>query len=395
MRNNGKGLDFNISDLLKQNRILYPVFWLATCVAFYRSGIYIALVFTLLIVPLLLKFKYYDATFVLISLYSISMGLVGGIMNSIPGGGTDIIFIIISPPLFYLFGKYIVDKSNRKHDIILFLAITILCFGFFLYRTILTDIIYNGFINPIREMSIGGADRPATHYGTIASLGFIGLGYFIIIKKSNNLFMALIFLLCSILSIITTFHLINRAGILIFIISTISILVYYYKENISKLVYILFALILILLIVFSQSHYTLDLINVYEARNSYDAATLGSRTILWKDAIGNLVSYPWGWSELNIEMKHSLVHNYWLDNARIAGVFPFIFSVAILFRPLRYLTRMLKTAKDSLVSLFLGIFIVMFLSLFIEPQLDACPYYVSLFYLLLGLINKSYNKYLR
>lgn len=396
MQNKSKEFIFSILHLIKQSKIVYLAFWFSTLMAFYRSGIYVAVVLCILLFPLVIKFEFYDKTFAWILLYSISMGLIGGIKQSIPGGGTDIIFIIFSPPLFYLLGRSIVCKSISTDEITLFLLITIICFGGLLYKTILLDIYYNGFINPIREITIGNADRPATHYGTIASLGLVGLGYFFISNKSNNYIVPLLFICCSVLSITTVLHLINRTGLVVVVVSTIIMCLYYYRHHNTKFVIVFLLIsIIVYIVIISNTSIASDLFEVYENRNSYDAGTMGSRTILWRDAINNILKYPWGWSRSVIEMKHSLVHNFWLDNARIAGVFPLLFSILCLFSPIRHLIKMLQIQKDSYVSLVLGVFTIMFLSLFVEPQLDASPYYVSLFFMLLGIINGSYFKYYR
>jgi hypothetical protein len=137
-------------------------------------------------------------------------------------------------------------------------------------------------------------------------------------------------------------------------------ILYYYRHKLSKLIPIILAIGFI--VVFYSSRLTdSEIISAYSERG-VDLYTAGNRMHLWKHAINNIITHPFGWQD-SVEY----VHNMWLDIARVAGALPFITLVFLTISSFISLWRILRIKNSESSALFLGLYICFFLSLFVEP----------------------------
>lgn len=354
---------------------------------------------SLLLVPYILlysetKFRI-DTMALLISLYSVSYALFTYLNGWYANANANILFNSILPPLFYLVGKYWGDTYGRNLYFLLSLAILILSIKPIIY--VLIDIANTGqIINLSRsmELSNGRVSSSATNIGIQISLVVSGIGLLIFqpLNKIEKSYKCLLILL-SMLGLLCVVHLINRTGVVVAIISLITCLIiniYKHGKNIIKPIAIS-AVLLVLVLIMLDFPVIEDILLAYNGReiDGYEASNVGGRTELWNMGLKNLFKYPFGQTEF---VRHSYSHNYWLDTAATAGLFPFFLLLII---TVRHITATLFVIKRSSNNMLLAMFITtnvgFVLTCFVEPVMEGSSLYVFLLFLFVG-ITQGYTK---
>lgn len=382
----------NLSDktffaVLKKNSFTFILYFLVLLFSLWTNySIYMTVVFSFYVVFKNWTFKYADITSLCILSFSIIYSFI-----YMPNVNSWTIFIsyLLCPTTFYLFGKYIIGKLCNTNNIIIFWSLSIFTFSLVLYISALVDISQKGIINITRSFIIWGvqndASTSATLYGMIASLGLMGFPYFFVKQDSN--IVRYIYLLLSLLSLITVIHLINRTGLVIFVGCFVVMSFYIFRNKIPTLIFTYVIIVILFILLIHVSIIDQTVVEAYQNRDVGNGSidSVGGRTDLWYLALNNIFKYPFGW--LNIEGA-SYSHNLWFDIARVSGILPFTIFLIISIRTYRKLFNLLMVKKENVVSLFLGLHICFFLTLFVEPVLEAIPLYFYLYMMLWGMQNR-------
>ena len=301
---------------------------------------------------------------------------------------TIFISYLLCPTVFYLFGKYMIDRLHNTNNIIMFWFLSIFAFSIILYISTSIDITRNGFINITRSFAIYGAENDAgmaaTLYGMIASLGLMGFAYFFV--KQNSNFIRYMYILLSLLSLITVVHLVNRTGLVVVIICFIvmSFYIFRHKKAILIFTYVIMVITFVLLIHFGIIDQSI--LEAYQSRDTENEGvnSVGGRTDLWNLALNNLLRYPFGWLDTGVAYSHNL----WLDIARVSGIIPFIIFLIVSVKIYTEFFKLLKKKEETVVPLFLGLHICFFLTAFVEPLIEALPLYFYLYMMLWGMQSR-------
>lgn len=329
-----------------------------------RTGfITILSVWTILILLLIPIKRYLNINLLLLLLY-ILLYIVGGINTSFLDSFTSVIAYILPVVSFYLFGRYFASQCTNTKMFFLFVFLVLFFYGLEIYLSIIFDILESGniinkdrnfyfFNNPSRQLS-------ATLVGVQVYPGLIGFPMYFISKKYSKI-LAFLYLVLAFLSLLTTVYLLNRTGLIIWLVSTLAMMFYYYRNKLGKFIVVLVCLVGIISFYYSNQFATSEIVSEYSDRGG-DLYTLGNRTQYWIYALNNIFTHPFGWGD-SVEY----MHNMWLDVAKIAGVLPFVILVIMTINSLISLYRILRIKNSEVPILFLGLYICFFLSLFVEP----------------------------
>jgi len=297
---------------------------------------------------------------------------------------------ILPLPAFYLFGRYVMSKINRSEDFYKFIIILLFAYTLDIFLSIYLDIYLTGsLVNERRTFSFyfgQGDELAATLVGMQVYPCLIGFVLFFIIRKTKKV-LAYLYLLVAVSALLTTAHLINRTGLVIFVMASSLMIINQNRKNLPKL--ILLTIIIVTIVGVAMHSYDIantDLISAYSDRGD-DVSTAGSRTFLWSHAIKNLFLHPMGWSD-----NYKYIHNMWLDIAKVAGVIPFLILVFLTIRSMITLYRILRFRTAEISTAFLGLYVCFFLSLFVEPVCGST--HLFLFVMLWGM-QESYLYKLR
>ena len=223
-----------------------------------------------------------------------------------------------------------------------------------------------------------GYSMSATLVGLSLDIGMIGLAMAIIVK---NKYMRIVYILLFFFSLLATIHLLNRTAIVVALLCTLTLITYKSLKDIKTLVISVIAILPFFAILIYLGIINDDIISMYNERN-VDLSTMGTRTIRWKDSIGNILIYPFGWGSMGREF---LIHNMWLDIARIAGIIPFLILAYMTINTFIKTIRLLISHERTISYLLLGLNICFFASCFVEPIYGGT--HLNLYFMLMGTVN--------
>ena len=376
--------------LFKGNWILQTVYFVVLFTSIWSNvSIYIIFVFCLLSLLILPIRKYVDKTVIFLVLFSIFYCL------PLIFFGVDSWFnfasYLLCPVIFYMYGKYVVDKLKESKLIALFLAVSILLFSIVLYLSAIQDIAQNKFVNITRSFSIWGMDGgqdslSATLYGLVASLGLVGLSVFFA-RTALTKGVKGVFLLLFVLSMLTVLHLVNRTGIVIAVACVFCVSAYCSQGRIWRLLGCGLLVFMLVLLLIELNVIDQNVVDAYANRNEGigEVNTAGGRWDKWVDGIQNVLKYPLGW---DVEApQYGYAHNLWIDIARISGFLPFLCFLIVTFISYGKLLKLLRLKDMTIVPLLFGLNVCFFLSSFVEPVIEAIPLYFYLYLMLWGVQN--------
>lgn len=376
--------------LFKGNWILQTVYFVVLFTSIWSNvSIYIIFVFCLLCMLTLPIRRYADKTVVFLGLFSFFYCI------PILFAGVDSWFnfasYLLCPVIFYIYGKYMVDKLETPKSLTVFFTVSILLFSIVLYISVFQDIVQGGFVNVTRSFSIWGMDGgqnrlAATLYGLVSSLGLVGLSVgftrMVLPKKLKGMF-----LLLFVLSMLTVLHLVNRTGIIVAMLCVFCVSVYCSQGKIWRLLVVGLLVCILVLLLIELNIINQDVVDAYTNRNEGigKVNTAGGRLDKWIDGVQNIFRYPLGW---DIEApQYGYAHNLWIDIARISGILPFFVFLIVTLISFGNLIKLLKLKDMTMVPLLLGLNICFFLSSFVEPVIEAIPLYFYLYLMLWGVQN--------
>lgn len=364
---------------------------------------YCMYILAILLPILILKVRNYDGMCGLIILYSLAYTL------SLYNNGNEfspstLIFDLFFPFIMYQSGRYIINRQRNPVSSVLLLVSMAISLALPAIIENIKDTIESGeLINLSRWIldNTGEKTRTATGYGMMVSImnGCLGL---ILVRANNNIDSKLKILLIvfSILAIFSTIHLLNRTGLVLALISIITVSVippYSLRRNI----YLIISFIIILAvgaIFFSDSPFLTEAIQLYEERDEGEGSvsSYGGRSERWEAGIDQLLSEPFGnYNGLYFRGLYTYAHNMWLDAGVFGGQISFVLLIIITIISLKkililYRSKILSSFENTVIML---IYIAIIAQCAVEPVIQGVPQLFFYYIFFISIIINLYNKY--
>lgn len=337
------------------------------------------------------------------ALLAFSFALLYGIIPLMMGYTDSYKNIICSivPPVYYVFGRYIVSKVDSTKTLSYILVGILLFYALHTYILCIWNIMDTGqLVSTTRTLSryIGMEENEvmaATGFGINISLGLIGLSIFLRAGKKSlyhYLLLSLFFL-----SLLVTVHLVNRTGIIVSVVLTIFILlISLQSKNKTRLV---FSTLIVGAIGFyfltSRSSAIGEILDAYQMREVSESSggmlNVGSRSWRWIDGIERLFTNPFGYADKCAEGYY--VHNMWLDVSRLSGFIPFILALLITLIMAKSTWYTMRKWRTELSYIMVALCLCCCLVFFVEPVLEGSAIYFYLFCMFWG-ISEEYKRVL-
>ena len=359
-------------------------FFAVLLTSLFPQNTYLLVLFSGLAWILLPYRKWWDGVCMGLLLFSIFYAVMVVLSGQMRSGFLTISYLI-SPVAFYRFGQYLLTEYRTDNE--RFMLLLSILFGYLLNVFILTfvDIAVVGIVNEDRTLlgaSTGDDALAATLYGLMASvgIGYIGACF----AKEHKLVVRIFFCILVVLSLLIVIHLVNRGGLVVFIISLICSIFINYRKSVGKLLFAIIILTIGVLMLLNLEVLSEDILEAYERRNEfkgYGVESVGGRTDLWMMSIENMFRNPMGWKQ------DAYAHNMWLDISRIGGwisLLPFLSATVMILR------KMLSLYKNK-ISNFTSTLVVLNLALIIaasiEPVIEGSMLFFSLMMMFWGMIS--------
>ena len=196
---------------------------------------------------------------------------------------------------------------------------------------------------------------------------------------------------CALAALLTTIHLVNRAGLIIFTLCLFLTIFYSTRGNITKRILLLatctFFLFFILYMI--NDIVITDIFDAYLSREDdaeFNLASGGGRIKLSKNVIEKMLHNPFGMPQ------EEYAHNLWLDIIRVVGflpIIPFFIATYINYKNLYYNSKSNNIAiMPYLLSVNLGVLFVCMM----EPIIEGSALYFYLVLMIWGINTGVYLK---
>lgn len=330
---------------------------------------------------------YWDNTAMFLLLFSFFYAFVIFINGQVDSW-TNWVAYLLCPVAFYRLGQYFASAKITEEAYVSFWTMLLVCYTLPLAYETIISINRIGLVNPFRTMgSEGEGAWAATLYGLHASLGLGGVTIlFSTLPKIGK--QKLLLLGCSIVSLLTVIHLVNRTGLVVLVACITVVLLYMLKSNRKRLILpVIFVVIIVLMVLYLGIDE--DIVDAYARREQVETSNVfsaGGRMERWLSAFTDIFVYPLGF------IHKPYVHNLWFDIARVAGLLPFVFFLLATVSNYRRLIIICKNGEMGLTPFFLGLNVAMFLSCFVEPVIEGSILYFCFFLFLWGSNKGMYVK---
>ena len=369
-------------------KILLAVFLLVMITSLWPKNIYLLVLFSILTYFVLPIKRWWDRTALILFVFSLFYSMMA-VMTDQFGSGFMLIATLVSPVGLYRFGQWLMntfyeDKTRQKLFLIIISAYLLPLF-------ILTfkDVALVGIVNASRVM-IGDLDSgeslAATLYGMMSSVGIACVASSF--AKNQGFAIRFLYIILSLLSLFVVIHLVNRTGLIVFVICLFTSLIFSTNMRLSKIISSLIITAILAVVVVKTGIIGEDIINAYMSREmsaASDATQLGGRSEIWADAIHQLITHPLGWERIRY------AHNLWLDIARVGGWFALMLFIIPTFKWVRNCFRLIRKSMTPFLLLILSINAAMFLSSFVEPVIEGSMLFFSLFMMIWGVTDGLYR----
>jgi O-antigen ligase len=341
--------------------------------------------------------KNLDTDFYILLLFSVIYGLFYsfGAENSL---GTQYIFIyMITPPVFYLFGKYLIkDKILNQNNIFYIILCVVTVFSLSAVISVFLNFQEGGFAQLDRTIPMfwNGAPVSATIMGGFLTFNMCIPALLISNQGKKGIIFNILLSTLFAITLVCVLRLGSRTQLGIFLITTIISLIYVIPKQSFKRNLLLFVF-LGAIIFFITKNISFDLnqdwLTTFADRmdkGGSDIASGGGRTERWEKSFRNLFEKPLGWDVR--EFGYS--HNLWLDVLRVSGFIPFFLLVIFSIKSLIQIRKivLLKPNNILLNSQIIIYSIAFFLLFMVEPIFEGLFTFFVLFCLFKGSINKYY-----
>jgi len=365
-----------------KNSILLGTFLIVLLSSLNGFNIYLTVLFAILSYIMMPLGKYWDNQTILLCFFSFFYSSII-FLNDDVVSFVNIISYLVCPVAFYRLGLYFTRQAKTKQKYLVLWMILISAYILPLAYQTINSIREVGLINIFRTLGGEGEDNAlnATLYGLHASIGLAGISV-LFCKLSDIRWQKIILSICTILSLLTVIHLVNRTGLVV-LIACLCICIFYSKRNKPKSLLGYIAIIAIFVIVaIASGVINEDIVEAYmyrEERSDETGTTdAGGRVSLWANALDHLFTHPLGFP------KERFAHNLWLDVARVSGLLPFFMFMIASIKNYIYLYRIYRRDEYEITPFILGLNVVMFLSSFVEPVMEGSVLYFCLFMFLWG-----------
>lgn len=211
-------------------------------------------------------------------------------------------------------------------------------------------------------------------------------------KKGRNIMVILLSLFFVYASLATRTRTTLLVLVLVFFIQGV-IFVLLEKEKVMKNVTpkklgLFFGGIIVLIAVLVFALKDLEIIRAFIDNLSKGGGILNNiRFVVQRQALSQIFDYPWGGSQMVLDLK--LTHNVWLDLANEAGIIPFFAFAGYTFWTLYELIRfvMKKEIATEVKLMMVGIYVAFFLYYTVESAIRATVHFMTPWMLVNGLVH--------
>lgn len=334
--------------------------------------------------------KYYDRTVTYLLLFALFYTLFYPYFDF-----AKAIRMFLCPPLFYMYGRYLVARCGYNKDILIpAVILMIVSISFPLWWAVISNMFQGNIVSTTsiegaRWLTTWGQSKmaAATLYGLIASFGLCGIGISLMMKAELKDMNRWAFLICGICSVLSVLYLINRGGLVIVLVGIVMAIFYRSHGNVGKLILFAAFVFIIFALFFSENILPSEFAESYAERESVMEG--GNRTWRWFDAIKRMFYMPFGWVADN-SVPYVHVHNMWLDIARDAGILPFILFLLPTIQSVKSGMKLIKEKDNNVCLCLITLYACVFLAYFIEPVLESNIFHIMLFTWLWG-VMKEYS----
>lgn len=124
---------------------------------------------------------------------------------------------------------------------------------------------------------------------------------------------------------------------------------------------------------------------LYRRMTQGDLMSAGGRVNIWKSFFDSWLQYPFGGEKIELYGGSDYVHNFWLDIYRVAGVFPFLFSLAATIAEAVTQWRYIKENRSTHTAIITTcLTAAVLINLMVEPVYNANPYIYFYFLMIQG-----------
>lgn len=338
-----------------------------------------------------------DLDFVLLFLFSIFYALFYSFSADPAEGKQFILIYSLSPPTFYLIGKYLVRTKPPTNTIFYILFFITAIFSISAVISVFLNFQEGGFAQLDRSIPMfwDGSPVSATIMGGFLTFNMCIPALLISTQGKKGIVFNVGALILFILSLICVLRLGSRTQLGIFLITTVFAILYMLpRQSIKKNVWLfgLLAVVIVFLIRNVSFDLNADWLTTFAGRLSRGTGELasgGGRTERWIKSLEYMVSYPLGWEQK--EFGYS--HNLWLDVLRVSGIIPFIILIVYSIRSFIQIKRTVLINKEStyLNTQIIIYAIAMFLLFMMEPIFEGLFSLFVVFCIYKGIINKHYS----
>ena len=211
-------------------------------------------------------------------------------------------------------------------------------------------------------------------------------------KKGRNIMVILLSLFFVYASLATRTRTTLLVLVLVFFIQGV-IFVLLEKEKVMKNVTpkklgLFFGGIIVLIAVLVFALKDLEIIRIFINNLSKGGGILNNiRFVVQRQALSQIFDYPWGGSQMVLDLK--LTHNVWLDLANEAGIIPFFafagYTLWTLYELIRFVMK--KEIATEVKLMMVGIYVAFFLYYTVESAIRATVHFMTPWMLVNGLVH--------
>ncbi|WP_321826996.1 O-antigen ligase family protein [Maribacter dokdonensis] len=306
----------------------------------------------------------------------------------------------ITPPTFYLLGKYLVkDRPNIQALFYLLFGIAVM-FSMTAAVSVFLNFMQGGFVQIERTIGLFWDNRPvsATTMGSFFTLTMCTPALLILGGGKKDVFFKIAALFVFTISLICCIRLGSRTQLGVFLITTILAILYVVpRQSIKKNITLIILLGLIGYYISTKVSFNLnaDWLTTFSDRmgkQGSDISSGGGRTERWVKSLEYLFKYPLGW-DYN-EFGHA--HNFWLDVLRVTGIVPFFILLISTVKSINQIRLAIKVNKQAIAlnGQILVYGFAFFMVFMVEPVMDGIFMTFVVFCVYQGIINKYKSNFL-
>ena len=297
---------------------------------------------------------------------------------------------LVGPVSYYMIGKKIVTEYRTFQNITTFLLLFTIATIIFISVVTFVDVQVVGMISENRNL-LETDQRliAATIRGIYVAIGFSGIAYIISFMSFWKL-KPVLFMICTLASLLVVVHSVTRTGLFIMLITIFVSILYTIKSSWRSFCVIILIFGLLYYSLDKLGFLSMDVIDAYLARENdegHEIAQGGNRTERWAEAINYFYHYPMGWSSV---VGNLYAHNLWLDIARISGIIPFLLLMVVTLNNIWMIFRLFMIKNTPFVGYIIGVNICLFTTAMVEPLLEASSTAFFMLCMIWGINGQTY-----